>query len=179
MLQPKKPQHVRHRQSTKAGMETESFHKEPPTQRQSAGGDTGVQTQSPKCQRRGDESMLILLSLFMVQSRRCGGWAAGRAAAGRSCDAVGAISRQGAWMAGAASSSLWQVDPLPPMILLEVDAPAWASRRPLVGCHAWASHHASAGRHARAPCCSPVCPQLRAGRRRLRERGQWLSWHEG
>ena len=55
---------------------------------------------SPKCRLREDKSILILLFLFIVHSRRCGGWAAGREPAGRSCDAVVGISRKGAWMAG-------------------------------------------------------------------------------
>lgn len=67
MLQAKNGQDVRHRQSTKVGPEREGFQQEAPTEWQRAGGDTGVQTELPKYQRREDESICILLLLFIVQ----------------------------------------------------------------------------------------------------------------
>lgn len=67
MLQAKNRQDVRQRQSTKVGPGREGFQKEGPTQRQRAGGDTGAQTQLPKYQIREDESICILLLLFIVQ----------------------------------------------------------------------------------------------------------------
>lgn len=44
--------------------------------------------------------IFILVLLFIIQSWRHRGWATGRDPAGCSWDAVGTISRKGAWMAG-------------------------------------------------------------------------------
>lgn len=104
ILQPKKPQNVRHNRSTNMGRETENFQK---SQRQRPGGGTGVPMKSSKCQIREDERIFLVVLLIMVRPQRSGCWDSGRAPARHSCGVVGVTSLRGAWMCwGATRSSL-------------------------------------------------------------------------